>query len=666
MKPRLDSHPILRPGLAACLALLTALGLVRAADFSAWPNRQELAVPAPGLVKLSLPVETLDAAQPGLEDLRILDPAGGETSFALDRPRPGSRVTRAPKSFRVSLNNSSTVIAIETGLTLPVEAVALDTPAGSFIKAVQIEGSIDQRTWQTLASGQPIFRRSGATQLRLPVSAGLWPFLRLTVNDQRSEAIPFTGATVFSAEPLPIPSEPLAVSISERVENPGQTRLALNLGAAHLDLVSLQFDTPDPLFTRRVTLAVRQVSENAMREQPIAEGVIYRVEIDGQPASARLVVPVEQPIPSRELVVLIQNDDSAPLQITGVSGLRRPVHAVFMARPGGTFSALTGNQRAAAPRYDLSALGGSFQSVPVSALKLGGIAPNPRYRAPEALPELQDLGAALDVAAWRFRKPVALSRPGVQQVELDLDVLAHAQTGCGDLRLVREGKQAPYLLEHTSITRPLAPKTAPARDPKKPRQSRWSLQLPQRGLPVNRLVCEAATPLFQRDLRLYERTADDRGREYERDLGQASWVQTPDRKSKHFTLLLSGTPTSDTLFLETDNGDNPPLELANFQFYHPVTRVLFKTTATTPIHLYYGNRDISAPRYDLSLVAPQVLSADKTVVSLGAEEQLKKSSWTENASAGSGGMIFWGMLGVVVVALLFLITRLLPKHGPKV
>ena len=96
--------------------------------------------------------------------------------------------------------------------------------------------------------------------------------------------IPFTGATIHFAEAPAPPIEPLPISISERVENPGQTRLVLNLGAANLDLASLRFETTEPLFMRKVTVAVPQVSENAIHEQTLTQGVIFRVEVDGQPA----------------------------------------------------------------------------------------------------------------------------------------------------------------------------------------------------------------------------------------------------------------------------------------------------------------------------------------------------------------------------------------------
>jgi hypothetical protein len=652
--------------LVAGLVLILGLtGAAAGADFSAWSFRQELNVPAAGLVKLDLPPQTLSAAQPGLEDLRVADPAGSEVPYAIERPRPASASTRTAKSFQVTLGPQAAVITIETGVSEPIQGVSLNTPAGSFLKSVQVEGSADRQAWQTLASGQPIFRRGGASQLGVALPTGAWAFLRVTVDDQRSEPIPFTGALVTTGAGQTPPSAPVALSMGERVENPGQTRLALDLGAANLDLAVLRFETPDPLFTRKVTVLVRQVSESAIREQILAEGVIYRVAVNGQPASARLGLPIERQVRARQMVVLIQNDDSPPLQITAVTATRRPVYAVFHARQTGVFSLFADNARASQPRYDLAGLGADWQTVPVSPLRPSALVANPAFRSPEAVPEVRDGGAPVDVTGWSCRKPLRPERPGVEQVELDPEVMAHAQPGFRDLRLVRDGKQIPYVLEHTSITRPLEPQVTLANDPKKPRETRWQLKLPLARLPVERLVCEAATPLFRREVRLYEMARDDREERYERPLGQASWVQTPERKSKQFALSLSSRPETDSLFLETDNGDNPAVELTGFRVYYPVTRVLFKTTATAPVFLYYGSREANPPSYDLDLVAGQLLAADKTAVTLGAEERLKKAGWQEGTEGGKGGVLFWGALALVVAVLLFLITRLLPHKATE-
>jgi hypothetical protein len=648
----------------AVFCALTALCVSsgQAASFPAeWQHEQYFEASAPGLVKLSLPTATLDAARPALEDLRLYDNAGVEVPYLIERPRPVRKVTQAAKSFQVSVNSATTVLTLETGLAQPLDGVTLETPAGTFLKAVQIEGSPDSQHWQTLARGLPIFHQyGGASQLRLAIPAGVWPWLRLTVDDRRSQPIPFTGASVHAAAVEPVPVDIVSVSTAGRYENPGQTRLTLNLGAANLDLAALEIDTTEPLFTRRVTLAVPQFSEDTIREQPLAHGVIYRVAVEGQPAASNLSVQVEMVVNSRELLLLIDNQDSPPLTITAVRAERRPVYLVFLARSAGTYHLLSGNSRCPAPSYDLAALGANLKSVPVSPVKVSAVAANPNYRPPEVLAGIQDSGSTLDVSAWKYRKPVKVNRAGAQRIELDVDVLSHAQPGFADLRLLRDGKQLPYILEATSISRPLTPTVTTANDKKDPTISRWIIKLTRSGLPITRLSCTARTALFQRDMTLYEELTDDRGEKYRRSLSAATWIQTPERTGKQFSLPLNGSPTSDTLVLETHNGDNPGIELDKLQVSYPATRLLFKAQPADELLLYYGNPQASSPRYDLSLVAGQLLAADQTEATAAAEEQLKKS-WGEGHRHGQGGIVFWGILAVVVVVLLVIITRLLPQ-----
>jgi hypothetical protein len=208
------------------------------------------------------------------------------------------------------------------------------------------------------------------------------------------------------------------------------------------------------------------------------------------------------------------------------------------------------------------------------------------------------------------------------------------------------------------LTRALSPAVAPANDPKQPQRSRWKLTLPRPNLPVTRLECRPRTTLFQRTVRAWEELPYDRGGTFHRELGSADWKRTSD--SKTFLAVNLSPPQTDTLFLETDNGDNPPIDLDSFRLVHSVTRLVFKSSQ--PPVLYYGNPSVSAPRYDLSLVAAKLLSADKSVATLGAEEVLRKAAWTEGAPlSGVRGWLFWGILVLVVAGLIAVIVRLLPK-----
>ena len=650
---------------AIFLYLLAAL-TVGAAEPLEWKHVQQFEAAQPGLIKLSLPAETLNAARPGLEDLRILDATGSEMPFLIERPARGTAVEHGTKKFGVNLAKQATVISIETGVAQPIEAVTLETPASGFIKAVKVEGSRDRQSWQTLSDGQPIFRQpDGASQLRIAIPEGVWPFLRATVDDRRAEAVPFTGARLHAVTEAPAPVEPLPVNIVERVENEGQTRLALDLGAAHLTLASLRLESGELLFMRPVSLAIRQVAENAITERVLARDTVYRVAVEGFPSAERVEVPLELNVPGRELLVLVDNGDSQPLKIATVRATRRPVYAVFLAPQGGTYRLLTGNPRCGAPRYDIASLGAQLKGALVSPVHITALADNPAYAPAEPLPEIQNLGATLDVADWGRRKRVEIARAGVQQVELDLDVLAQADPSFRDVRLMRDGKQRPYILERTSIQRKLTPDISPANDPKRPTVSRWQIKLAKVRLPMTRLTCTTPTALFRRQMRLYERPTDERGERYDRPLGQANWVRTPPAAKGTLSLTFDASPLTDTLLLETDNGDNPAIDLQNFAVFYPVTRVLFKAPAEPATFLYYGNASVGSPQYDLDLIAPRLLAEEKTVGTLAVEEQLKKSPIGELFQLSSTkSVVFWVALALVVVVLLVVIARLLPKNPP--
>ena len=645
------------------LATITVFGELPAD----WKNMQQVDVTRPGLIKLSLPAETIDAARPGLEDLRIFDSAGREIPYLIERPVRSTAVVVSPKNFTVNLNGPATVITLETGSSQVLDALTLETPAMGFIKAVTVEGSIDQRAWRTLASGQAIFREAnGANQSRVEFPEGSWPFLRVTVDDQRAEAIPFTGVKLHAVTDSTAPSEALPVTVADRTESDGQTRLALDFGAAHLTLASLRFETSEPLFTRSVTLATRQVTENAITEHELAHDTIYRVDIEGFKRAEKLDLPLDVPIEGREVLVLIDNADSQPLQISAVRATRRPVFMVFLAQQPGTYQVVTGNPRCAAPRYDLAGLRDTLAmaaNIPVSSLSFSALAVNPAYHPTESLTEIQDLGTALDTTEWGYRKAVSLTRAGVQQLDLDLDVLARAEEGLGDLRLVRDGKQRPYILERTSISRKLVPEVSSANDPKRPSVSRWQIKLPHANLPITRLTCESPSTLFRRQITLYEQPMDERGEKYDRQLGQATWMRTPPATKTALELTVNVRPLTDTLILETDNGDNPPIELANVQLFHRVTRMLFKAPLAPGTWLYYGNHGVGFPQYDLDLIAPRLLAEEKSVASLSTEESLKKSTAGELFQISSTkNIIFWAAFSLVVLVLLVVIARLLPKN----
>lgn len=628
-----------------------------------WRNTQTLDVPAKGLVRANIPAATLDAAQPGLEDLRIIDSTGNQVPYLIERLLPDPESTTQPAEFRNTVENGATQLNLKTGTSAPIIGVSLETPATQFMKAADVEGSNDGRTWTKLAGGDSLFQLpNGATKLRVSLPEGVWQFLRITIDDLGSAPMPFTGAQLHKAH-TNAPAEAVAVTIKSRDESPGTTRLALDLGAANLTLGSLRIESNEPVFTRAVTLAVPEVSDDGIRERNITDAVIYRANVKSK-NEARLEIPLESQIQTRELLVLIRNEDSPPIPIDAVRADRRLVRLTFFANQPGQYLLLSGNSQTVAPRYDLSALSGKLKNAAATDVVPSALAPNLNYKPPEALAAVTLNGAKIDVAKWKFRKLLPLTQNGVQQVELDPELLARSQPDQRDIRIVRGEYQLPFIFERTSLSRPISLNAAAANDPKKPALSRWSVRLPEPGMPLTRLVCTSSSPLFHRQMRLWEEVTDERGDKFATELGRATWDQTPNAPKRDLVIELNARPKSDTLFLETDNGDNPAIELRDFRGFYPVTRVVFKATANPaqPVWLYYGNSDAVAPRYDLTLVASELLKAERNTVTAGAEENLSpKPSFAGQTLTGSTRYIFWGALALVVIVLLAIMSRFLPK-----
>ena len=648
--------------IARCAALgagwLLLAPLAHALEPNDWKYRQTVAIERPGLVKLTLPPATLDAARPALEDLRVLDVAGRETPFLVERAE-ATRVAsmQAPRAFRAEIADTVTRLVLTTGTTLPLTRIALTTPGTNFLKAARVEVSADGVAWREFRAGVPLFRQFGAEQLTLDLERQTAAYVRIEIDDTRGRPVPFTGAMLYLAtQEQPAPSTPLASArIARREEFTGETVLTLDLGARHVPLASVTVVARDAVFMRKVAVLVHD--ETAF-DRTLGGGTVYRLAAEGIASSERLDVPLGFDAPSRELIVRIENGDSPPLAIDGVTVAQNPRWIVFSASAAGTYTLLAGNPGAAAPHYDLSRFAATLNTVTPTAAAVSALEPNPTYRERDPLADTPLLGAPLDPAAWRLHKAVQVTRDGVQQLELDVEVLAANENGFADLRLVRERTQVPYILERPGLTRTLSLAAAPANDPKRPRLSRWQAKLPHAHTPIVQFTVASPTPLFQRQIRLFQIVTSDGAEPYEQTLATMSWNKSP-ADQQPLTFAFSASPTGDTLWIETDNGDNPAIALDAVKIAYPVVRLLFKAQAG-PLELYYGNRNATAPRYDISLIADQIMAAEKSVATLerGAEAAAPARP---GFAALRAGVLFWCALGLVVVVLLVVVAKLLPK-----
>jgi len=651
--------------------LLAVAGASAAVVPTEWRYRQSLQVRTPGLIRVPLPDETLAGAADRQQDLRVLDPQGREVALVVDTPVTAPARTTRALNFTTRLESTGMVLTFETGTDDPIESATLETPVPFFLRPARVEVSETGESWARVDDGVPLFRQWGAEQLRLQLGGRRVRAIRVTVDDRRTMSLPFTGATLQIAQGPTAETVEADAHIANREEFASETVLTLSPGAGPLAISALALETPEPAFTRRVTVGVREFDGTIARERLLGSGTVYRVALAGALPRSSLTLDLAQSVPAAELLVHIHNADSPPLEITAVRLQRPLVSVAFVASAPGTYSLLSGNPRAVAPRYDLAALAGDLRTANATRVVPGPREDLPDYRPrdPLATPTLAQVpltGAPLDVSAWIRTKPVHITRGGVQELELDPYVLSGSRLDLADLRLMHAGNQVPYLLERPNLSRSLILDATPIPG-SGPSLSRWRLTLPARRMPLQRLVISSPSTLFERDFRVFERAPSADGRTVERTLASGTWRRSPDGDSPgSFVFELKDRPATADLFLETNNGDNPAIDLGKVTGVYPVIWLVFKAEEDNDGYtLAYGRSAAAAPRYDLGLVANTMLSADRHAADLGLEKVHQPGAFSGLLSGAKGGVIFWVALGLVVVGLLVVVAGMLPKQPAR-
>ncbi len=656
-------------GFAAAIAIAVAAvplpSLAAPPVPSGWEYAQELTIAAPGLVELAIPPAALDRALGGLEDVRVVDGAGREVPYLFRaKPRPPVRTEAVATEISQSGVEGATVAVYRTAAAGTIDTITLRTPARDFIKPVTVEASGDRSRWWPLAIRYPVFRQSdGSERLAIRVAPGRYPYLRITVGDARERPIALTSVTTYQTPPEPTEAQVVTVALDTVATGGASTRLLLNLPARHLSLRRIALDPDDPVFSREVAVAVRTTVDGEAREQVIARGRIHRVSLAGVSRSEVLSIPLPgQPLAGRTLVVTVENGDSPPLC------LRQPVRVTFelprlrfSARPGGRYALAVGNRSAKPPQYDLVALP-ALGELPAVALAIPGqLERNPAFRAEEAAKGAPAEGAAIDGTRWRRRRGVRCQGSGVQALEVPPEVLSRSPS-LGDLRLVSGGRQIPYILERGCLARRLDVTLEPLPSERGARFNRRRVKLPHRGLPLEEIRCTVADQVFRREVSMYEELPTERGGR--RALGSAIWERRGQPGGASFAVGIGGRPAHGALVMEMDDGDNAPLALKECSIGWHTARLLFKAPAAETVTLLYDNPDAGASRYDLALLADELLAADAANATLMPDDERARSAGAA-LPEGWERWALWGALALVVAVLIVVIAKLLPAQPPR-
>lgn len=679
--------------LRATLFVLTAATIGAAAQGRPTPRFQyeRIIDAADGPQLLDVDVELMAGAQPltveasgdrwiagrGLNDLRLFDANDVEIPYLLIEPSTDSpligtfRVLPIPAADRLDEKSSGFEADLQSVRT--VNGILLSTIQPPFLKRFHLEGSGDRVRWTELVREGTTFRlpaeRLEHTMIDFP--PGEFRYLRVTFDDTNSARV-VPPDDVMVRMPVPMSIGPVLrenVTISRRPSEPGRSRFRVNLPAARLPIVAFELHVGGGDLLRDVRVLEAGFAGATAEPRELGRGKIMRVARDLMTA-ASMRVDVRQPTePQLELVV--DDGDNPPLQLEAVTAIFAELPRIYFEAPAGPITARYGDPKLFKPRYDLEA---ARHRLPASPRRATWRAQPPVTVAEveEGLP-MPQTGGAISQEGFEYVRNIPAGGAGLIALQMDIAAMAHSGRNPRRLRDVRivdsSGLQIPYLLESRDepliTTVRIERKALPPDLERQPQNvSSYQVHLPFENLPNPRLVLTTKARVFQRAVTIGSVVpAGERQPARFVRRGEATWTHADqDVAAAPLTFGLPDSALDQDLYLLIDEGDNQPLPIDQATLLVPQYAVRFFRRDNQPLRLLYGRDDLDAPRYDLQLLAGQVLGRTAEEISAGPEQPL-------SGSAASGALdlvpapVFWSVLALTVIVLLGLVVRLMRREA---
>ncbi len=661
------------------LPVALALGIAVASPLAAQRAERVIVPGGAGPNKLSFDAAVLAGVQPfrvtevaasegrvavasgGASDLRLFDTANREVPYLLITPRVEAQ-WRAARLLHIAPTKLTSGFEADFETALPIDRLRIEGLPAPFLKRVQIEGSGDRAHWTLLVPDGTLFDlpNDGLELTALDLPAGSFRYIRLTWDDRASRRMPLprqVEVRVVSATRGPAPLR-TAVTVERRPSEPGKSRFRIRLPGAHLPIVAIELAVAGGNVLRTARITEGRLEGSTVVPTELGTATLRRSVRDGL-AAAELRIPIVPPSES-QLELSVDDGNNPPLDVTGATAIFATLPFIFFESNGDTLVARFGDQRLAAPRYDLEAERDRVPSLSLAAARWGA-AREVAVAAGGGAAAMPTAGATIDPQQFRYARSIPAGGAGLATLPLDAAALAHGTLA--DVRIATaDGHQVPFLVERLAeplaVTLPAPEHLTSGRDPST--RSRYRIRLPYAGLPASRLVVQTDARVFDREveLQMLPNAADDpRARSGPVTIAAAAWRHAdPELPAPALTMELPALRVAE-LSLVIDEGDNAPLPLRGATLLLPAYRLRFFRDAQTPLTLLYGRSDISAPRYDLALLAPRLLGAPAQDVVASAERE------TSDVTGVTPTIVFWCALALAVLALVVLIARLLRPGG---
>lgn len=613
-------------------------------------------------------------AQGGLADLRFFDPGGASVGYLLLYPPAREPSWTAGDLLPVAQTEKTSGFEADFHAATTVDTIRVSGIPAPFLKRLTLEGSGDREHWTLLAAQGTLFDlpEEGLRQTDLPFKAGTYRYLRVTWNDANSGRVPMPSAVEARSVTGTPPSPALTVTlpVERRPSEPRRSRYRVRLPSARLPVIALELEAGGGHVFRDAAVFESRLSGGEASPAQLGRVTLKRVVRDGI-AAGSLRIPIAQP---SEAVVDIVIEDGAnpPLDVKSATAVFAELPWIYLEAPRGPLVARYGAPAATAPTYDLEAARDSIDVAKLPDATWGEPSVMTPAASPAPAPGVPDTGAPIDPGTFTYNRAIPDGGPGLVALALDAAVLAHSR-GPGarfaDVRIIDSTRhQIPYVVERRDeplvIDLALKPASNPAPPALRPapghNRSLYALSLPYGNLPNANVAVETSGRVFQRPIELGAiRPPDRRNRDPWFDAFDMTIWTHDDPDTPAPAILLTIRRSSDTnLLLNVDDGDNSALPISAVRLLLPSYRLRFYRPVTASgLQLVYGRDDIAPPRYDIALLAPQVMGAVATDVVIGPEAGRGTTPHTSLISPA----VFWALLVLAVVVLVVIIVRLARK-----
>ncbi|MCQ8105706.1 DUF3999 domain-containing protein [Methylomonas sp. SURF-2] len=345
------------------------------------------------LLALPLDAEVYAGANADLGDLRLIDAAGLETPYWLQKIAGRKTVLqRIPsRAAKTDLRkNGPDGIVVSLALSqdaLDIDGFNLVTSQRDFEYSLRVQGSADGKNWHPLVDKALIFDYSrfmpiANTEVALPANRDRFFQIAIdsAVESQAAELLELSrtlqGETELRRdEKIAIRRQPLHIERIEPWANRSETvsdaeqqfDYALNgftvsqdaerkitlidIASRNQPLTGFKLDIANPNFNRRAEVQVPLKQGIETRMQTLAQGTVSALHFKEINRDETHIGFAEQRRQNYRIV--LYNDDNPPLRIANVTGTGPGYQLVFLAQPGQTYRLRYGANQASMPRYEV-------------------------------------------------------------------------------------------------------------------------------------------------------------------------------------------------------------------------------------------------------------------------------------------------------------------------